>query len=100
HRTLLRVEVRKRVRGLGQPRDDTRRRESGTPFGAKDSTEVDAVDPVHDDDVVVVFEEVVAYERKVRVERQREEDARLVEHELAVGVRTDRSELERDEPAV
>ena len=49
---------------------------------------------------MVVFEEVVAYQRKVRVGREREEDARLVEHELAVGVRRDRSELQRDEPAV
>ena len=32
--------------------------------------------------------------------RQREEDARFVEHELAVGVGRDGSELQRDEPVV
>ena len=99
-RRVVAVQVHQRLGRLGQVGEDAPRCEPGSTAIAQQRGQVDAIDPVHRDDVVVAVEEVVAHEGQRRVRCDREQHARLGEQGLSRTSVMDRSDLQGDEPAV
>src|SRR5688572_21762860 len=85
-----------RVRRLLQVGDDAHDRKTGVACLPDQLCQIGPIDPIHHEHVAVLPEEVLAYERQVRMGAEREEDAGLAEERVPlVGVRR-WSDLERD----
>jgi hypothetical protein len=64
---IVPVEVGERIPDLREVGQDGGRGQARRPLPAEEALQVDALDPVHDDDVVVTLEEVVPHQRQARV---------------------------------
>ncbi len=94
------VEVIDGVGDRGQLAENGGHGEAGITAFANDSLHVRSVDPVHDENVAVVEEEVVAYDGKRRMRPQLQERAPLGAQRLARLVGSEPAHLQRDEAVV
>ncbi len=99
-RRVLSVQIGESVGRVGQVCEHARWSKSGLPASAQQPREVDAVDPVHGDDVVVGIEEVLAHEGKRGMRRKLEQNPCLSQQVLPIRRVAYGAELERDEPIV
>ncbi|HYU40275.1 MAG TPA: hypothetical protein VEM59_10620 [Acidimicrobiia bacterium] len=100
HSGLVLVQVVERVSDHGHRTEDGRDGHPGVTAFANDLCRARAVDPVHDEHIAVVDEEVVPHDGERRMRPQPQERPALGEQPLAHVVRSDAPELQRHEAFV